>query len=111
MIVRQFADPTTLNRLTNIEQDNDEKKIVWPNLMVNSTESDFKKKLSETSLTLLSNTHGKADCKIDGQPFKVCSSAFLIINPFQQLEYSIGSKENIETTNIHFNYYFIAGES
>ena len=107
MIVRQFADPTTLNRLTNIEQDNDEKKIVWPNLMVNSTESDFKKKLSETSLTLLSNTHGKADCKIDGQPFKVCSSAFLIINPFQQLEYSIGSKENIETTNIHFNYYFI----
>src|SRR5690606_40307792 len=40
-------------------------------------------------------------------PFKVCSSVFLIINPFQQLEYSIGTKEHIETTNIHFNYSFI----
>lgn len=107
MIVRQFANPTTLNKLTNINPDNDEKKIAWPNLMVNSTESGFEKKLNETSLTLLSNTRGKVDCKIDGQPFKVCSSVFLIINPFQQLEYSIGTKEHIETTNIHFNYHFI----
>lgn len=107
MIVYQFADPTTLNRLTNIKHNNNDKNIVWPNLMVNSTESDFEKKLNETSLTLLSNVHGKVDCKIDGLPFKVCSSAFLIINPFQQLEYSIGSKENIETANIHFNYLFI----
>lgn len=107
MIVRQFADPTILNRLTNVKPDNDDKKIAWPNLMVNSTTPGFQKKLNETSLTLLSNIHGKADCKIDGQPFKVCSSVFLIINPFQQLEYSIGTKESIETTNIHFNYPFI----
>lgn len=107
MIVRQFAHPDLLNRLTNIKQNNDDKNIVWPNLMVNSTESDFKKNLNEASLTLLSNTHGKTDCKIDGQPFKICSSVFLIINPFQQLEYSIGAKENIKTTNIHFNYPFI----
>jgi AraC-like DNA-binding protein len=107
MIVRQFADHSTLNRLTNIISDNDGKGIVWPNLMVNSTTSDFKKKLDETSLTLISNLHGQADCKIDGRPFKVCPSVFLITNPFQQLEYSISVKEKIETANIHFNYLFI----
>ena len=107
MIARQFADHSILNNLTNIVHDNSDKGIVWPNLMVNSTTSGFQKKLNETSLTLLSNIRGLADCKIDGHPFKVCSSVFLITNPFQRLEYSISVKEKIETTNIHFNYLFI----
>jgi AraC-like DNA-binding protein len=107
MIVKQFADNTTLNRLTNIISNNDSKKIVWPNLMVNTTVNDFKKNLSETSLTLISNINGQADCKIDTRSFKVCSSVFLVANPFQKLDYSIPVTEKIETTNIHFNYSFV----
>lgn len=107
MIVRQFADHTTLNRLTNIITDNSRESIAWPNLMVNATVTNFKKKLNETSLTLISNIQGQVDCKIDRRSFKVCSSVFLVTNPFQKLDYSIAPKETIETTNIHFNYSFI----
>jgi AraC family transcriptional regulator len=106
MIVKQFADNETLDRLTNIISDNDSQKIAWPNLMVNTVVTGFKKKLDETSLTLISNIRGQAECKIDTRSFKVCSSVFVITNPFQKLDYSIPNKEKVETTNIHFNYSF-----
>lgn len=107
MIVRQFADHAILKRLTNVVADKDTEGIAWPNLLVNATTSDYKKELDETSFTLISNIQGQADCTIDGRYFKVCSSAFLLTNPFQQLVYSTVAKEKIETTNIHFNYGFI----
>jgi len=107
MIVKEFADTTTLSRLTNIMAANNRDNIVWPNLLVNATAANFKKKLSETSFSLISNIHGQVDCKIDRLSFKVCSSAFLITNPFQKLDYSITAGEKTETANIHFNYQFV----
>lgn len=106
MIFRQFAEQSILNRLTNTENGKDVKSIVWTNLLMNCSETSFQKKLDETSLTLITNIQGQALCEVDGHSYKVCSSAFLIINPFQRLEYSIDNKEGTETTNIHFNYRF-----
>lgn len=106
MIFRQFADQSILNRLTNTENGKDANNIVWANLLMNCSETSFQKKVSETSLTLITNVQGQALCKVDGHSYKVCSSAFLIINPFQRLEYTIDNKEGTETANIHFNYRF-----
>lgn len=106
MIFRQFADPSILNRLTNTENGKDVNNIVWENLLMNCSETSFQKKVDETSLTLITNIQGQVFCKVDGHSYKVCPSAFLIINPFQTLEYTINNKEGTETTNIHFNYRF-----
>lgn len=107
MIARQFAEQSILNRLTNTKNGKDEKRIVWPNILMNCSETSFQKKLDETSLTILTNRQGKALCEVDGQSYKVCSSAFLIINPFQRLEYTIDNTIGTETTNIHFNHSFV----
>ncbi len=106
MIARQFADQSILNRLTNKENGKDENRIVWPNILTNCLEQSFQKKVDETSLTLITNRQGQAHCEVDGQSYNVCSSAFLIINPFQHLKYHINNTEVTETANIHFNYSF-----
>ncbi len=107
MIAQQFAEQSTLNRLTNTKSGKDEKQIVWPNILMNCSETSFQKELDETSLTLITNRQGQAFCEVDGLSYKVCSSAFLVINPFQRLEYTINNSEKTETTNIHFNYSFV----
>jgi AraC family transcriptional regulator len=107
MIARQFAEQSILNRLTNTKNGKDEKQIIWPNILMNCSETSFQKKLDETSLTLITNRQGQALCEVDGQSYKICSSAFLIINPFQRLEYTIDNSEETETANIHFNLGFV----
>lgn len=106
MIFRQFAEQSILNRLTNTENGRDIKSIVWTNLLMNCSETSFQKRVDETSLTLITNIQGEALCELDGRSYKICPSAFLIINPFQRLEYTIDNKEGTETANIHFNYRF-----
>jgi AraC family transcriptional regulator len=107
MITRQFADQSIINRLTNKEKGKDENRIVWPNILINCSEQSFQKKVDETSLTLITNRQGYVQCEVDGQSYKVCSSAFLIINPFQRLKYNIDNTEGTETANIHFNHSFV----
>ncbi|MGE5944067.1 MAG: helix-turn-helix domain-containing protein [Flavobacteriales bacterium] len=106
MIAQQFADKSILNKLINIESEKDVSHIVWPNIVMNCSETSFQKKIDETSLTIITNRQGRALCEVDGNAYKVCSSAFLIINPFQHLKYTIDTKEVTETTNIHFNHTF-----
>lgn len=106
MIAHQFADNLTLNKLVNLKTKTDSHAVEWPNLLVHCSTSGFHKKLKETSLSVITNKEGEVHCKIDGRPFTVCASTFLIINPFQQLEYSTDEKATVEVTNIHFNYAF-----
>lgn len=107
MVFQQFADQSILNRLTNTENGKDVNNLVWTNLLMHCSETSFQKKVDETSLTLITNLQGQSLCKVDGHLYKVCPSAFLIINPFQRLEYTIDNKEGTETANIHFNYRFV----
>lgn len=102
MIARQFAEQSILNRLTNT---GGEGKMAWPNILLNCSETSYEKKLEETSLSIITNNQGQSFCEVDGQEFKVCSSTFLIINPFQRLKYRID--KDVETSNIHFNLSFI----
>lgn len=102
MIEQKFAEQSILNRLTNTKG---EGKIVWPNILLNCSETSYQKKLEETSFTIITNKQGQSLCEVDGQTYKVCSSVFLITNPFQQLKYTID--DYTETTNIHFNHSFI----
>lgn len=102
MIAQQFAEQTILNKLTNKTSKD---KIVWPNILLNCNEAAYQKELNETSLTLITNRQGQSFCEVDRQTFRVCSSVFLITNPFQRLKYTIDT--TTETTNIHFNYSFI----
>lgn len=102
MIAHQFAEQPILNRLTNI---NGEGKIIWPNILLNCSETSYQKRLEETSLSIIANRQGQSLCEVDGQTYKVCSSIFLIINPFQRLKYTIN--DPVETSNIHFNPNFI----
>ena len=106
MIFRQFAEQSILNRLTNTENGKDTKSIVWANVLMNCSETSFQKTIDETSLTLITNIQGQARCEVDKHSYTVCPSAFLILNPFQRLEYTIANKEGTETANIHFNYGF-----
>lgn len=105
MVFTDFAPQAYLDKLVNNAQSL--KQPVWENLCVKATKSSYHKSIPETSLSIITNSAGIAHCKVDGKYFKLCDSTFLIINPFQQLEYSIESKDQVvQTQNIHFNYQF-----
>ena len=104
MIVNQFAEEVILKRLVNIKREED--SIAWPNLFVNCTTTSFEKDLPETSLTLITNRTGEINCKLANKELKICSSTFIIVNPFLELKYTIDNKQSVETNNIHFNYRF-----
>ncbi len=100
-----FAPQDVLNKLVN--EQNTQNDIVWNNLHVRASKKQFSKKVPESSLTILTNESGITHCKVDGKDFKLCNATFLILNPYQELEYTIDSvKKTVRTQNIHFNYQF-----
>ncbi len=104
MIYTEFATQNVLNKLVNKQLT--EHELLWDNLCVKTIQRQFHKKVPETSLTILSHKNGIAHCKIDGRYFKLCDSTFIIINPFQELEYHLDGVTEVQTFNLHFNYQF-----
>ena len=105
MVFTDFATQDILNNLVN--EQTTQNDIIWDNLCIRASKKQFFKKVPETSFSILTNESGIAHCKVDGKDFKLCNSTFIIINPYQELEYTIdNAKETVKTHNIHFNYQF-----
>ncbi len=103
MVFTQFAKQEILNSMVNQSTNNSD--LEWSNLCVKTSVDRFYKKVPETSLSIITNTSGIAHCKVDGKAFKVCDATFLIINPFQELEYEI-DETGVKTCNVHFQFDF-----
>ena len=104
MIVTQFAEPHILRTLRNEVSGFDPVSIEWPNVVVHTKEKSFSKFIPETSLTVLTNLSGNASCLVDGRPYTLCPSTYLIVNPYQQLSYTIHGTGVTEAVNIHMNF-------
>ncbi len=105
MLLREFAPQHILDRLVN--KDTTSNQIEWSNLSVEATVGCFYKRVPETSLTILTNDKGTAHIKVDGKDLKLCNSTYVILNPFQTLEYTIDAvPETVKTLNFHFNFSF-----
>ncbi len=107
MVTFEFPSKEVLHRLRNQQNKFEENTLLWPNIFVNASTSNFQKKIHESSLSLLCNFKGEAICKINRRNLKICTDTFLLVNCYETFEYEITTNRLTETSNLHFNYSFL----
>ncbi|MCB0430945.1 MAG: helix-turn-helix transcriptional regulator [Flavobacteriales bacterium] len=108
MIARDFAPQDVLLMLRNRAESEHRNEITWPNLVVHTSTKGFQKELTETSLSIFCNITGNAQAYLGKRMYRICDASLLVVNPYNHMDYRLGTEETAEVCNVHFNHAFIS---